>query len=179
MPHFEPLAYSYYEATQPQLPPHNSLPELVHMENPARDILLPLDALTHATVQAETHIDQAIQQMHGIGSHFLLVVNDDHQLIGLVTSACLLGKKPIQILHERRINREQLHVQHLMQPSTSLICLNENELEHARVGHIIASLRDAQQKQALVFHQNEGEAPTIIGLFDQSHIEHQLHHRIE
>ena len=61
-----------------------------------------------------------------------------------------------------------------MTPLNSLEAISIEEVRRAKVGHIVASLRDAGRQHTLVIERNDHDNPLICGIFSLTQIEKQL-----
>ena len=105
----------------------------------------------------------------------MLVVNDAHCVVGVLSRDDLLGEKPITLVQARRIERSQVVVSMLMTPVEQVPFFNIDDIKLARVGNIVSTLRSIKHRDALVINQ-QGDNHTICGLFHVSQINRQLHY---
>ncbi len=157
----------------------NELPELVHMEDPAVSVLIDFTKTpTHTILPSET-LDHAINEMEINGVHLLLVINNDGFLEGIVSSEDTWGEKPIKIIQERRIHRDQVTVKMIMTPLSEIAALDFAVIKSAKVGNIVKTLSSRKQNYALVISPNANEPAQIIrGIFTTSQVSKQLHTNI-
>ena len=152
------------------------LPEMVHINDPALDVMLDFSTCQAFTIKPEQLIDDAAAEMKIRGVHMLLVTTDAQQVIGLISSEDILGEKPVKLSQERRLARHKIMVKMVMVPQTKILTFDLDTLQHAKVGHIINTMKKHQQHYALVIKNNEhGVTHIIKGLFSISQISKQLH----
>lgn len=141
-----------------------SLPELVHLDDPATDILINFETQRPAITHPKSLIDDAMVEMKAHGAHMMLVV-DDFTVQGVISSEDILGEKPMQIIQERRIKRSEIFVRAVMTPREKLVAISYHDLIHSKVGHILATLNLSKHHYLIVVDKKEGvENETVHGL---------------
>lgn len=156
-----------------------TLPELVHMDDPAFVVMTDFSQSTPLTISPDETMDDALDEMKVRGVHLLLVTDAENNIIGLISSEDILGEKPIQIIQENRIQRAQVLVKMIMVPIDKMVAFDEADIEHARVGNIVATMQELRTHYALVVQNHEeGKKQTARGLFNTSQISKQLHQNI-
>ena len=149
--------------------------ELVHMDDPALIVMTDFGQfIAHTTKPTET-IDNALNEMKISGVHMLLVQDEKKQVVGIVSTEDLLGEKPIKLMQENRIERRDINVNMLMAPTKNIIAFNIEDIQQARVGNIVNTMKTRRQHYALVIRFSEEGDPFVRGLFSTSQISKQLH----
>lgn len=152
------------------------LPEVVHVNDSALDVMLDFNLSQPFTIKPEQLIDDAAAEMKVRNVHMLLVTTETRQIIGLISSEDILGEKPIKLSQERRLARHKIMVKMVMVPQTKILTFDMDTLHHAKVGHIINTMKKHQQHYALVVKKsNNGAQQVVQGLFSTSQISKQLH----
>ena len=144
-------------------------PELVHFHDPAMLVYTDFSRVFPLTITADRTIDFALQEMKNAGVRLLLVVNKKHHMIGLISADQIMGDDPVRLAEDRQLDHSQITVAMLMQPQKDIQVLELNHLRDARVGHIVATLHNLEQKYILVVDQG-----VVSGLFSASQISKQL-----
>lgn len=151
------------------------LPELVHLESPATEVMTDFRFVHPVTVRPEIPIDQALEKMKSAGVRLLLVTDDERDIIGIVTSKILLGEAPIKIVREKRIPRTAVTVAMVMVPQSEVPLLDMRSVRNAQVGHIVKTLQQLDRKHILVAEIDPtSKQQRICGLFSTSQIGRQL-----
>lgn len=150
----------------------------VIMESPAIEIMTDLRHSHVATIEPQTSIDLANLYMKQRGVRSLFVLNGDHTLQGVITATDILGEKPMRFNQERQLKHNEITVADIMTPLNSLEAIAIEDVCHAKVGHIIASLCDAGRQHTLVVDKDADGIPVICGIFSLTQIEKQLGHAI-
>ena len=144
-------------------------PELVHFHDSAMLVFTDFSRVFPVTVTADKPIDDALQDMKNSGVRLLIVVNSKHRMIGLISADQIMGDDPVRLAEDRQLDHSQITVEMLMQPQKQIQVLEMSHLRDARVGHIVATLHNLEQKHLLVV-----DAGVVRGLFSVSQISRQL-----
>jgi hypothetical protein len=104
----------------------------------------------------------------------LFVRGADGHLAGLITATDIVGEKPMRLVQERGIRHDEIAVDDLMTPMAQLEALAFDDVRHAQVGHVVASLRKAGRQHTLVVERGAGGRQTVRGIFSTSQIARQL-----
>lgn len=154
------------------------LPELVHLNDPAFMVMIDFSQVPAFKIKHDATLEDAQHEMEFHGTHFMLVHNNDCQLIGVLTATDLLGEKPIKVSSDIRIAHDDIPVEKLMTPLQDVPTLSVDVMDFARVGHIIKTLHTADSPFALVTQTQSDGKESIRGYFSTSQISKQLHHNI-
>lgn len=154
-------------------------PKSVTLESPAIDVMTDLRQMHAAVIVPHVSIDAANAYMMQRGVRSLLVLNRDRALAGLITATDILGEKPLRIIEERRLKHHDILVSDIMTPLNLLDAIPIDDVRHAKVGHVIASLRNSGRQHTLVIDNNTPGEAQVCGIFSISQIEKQLGALIE
>src|SRR5262245_35899043 len=111
-----------------------ALPEATYITAPALSIMVDFKYHNPPVIDADRFINDAAAEMKTHNLPFLLVVDDEKKVLGVLTSEDVLGEKPVKITQERRISRNEIEVNMVMIPAKDLLAINIDDLQHARVG---------------------------------------------
>ncbi len=154
-------------------------PKSVTLESPAIDVMTDLRHMHAAVIEPHVTMDAANAYMKQRGVRSLLVLNQDRALGGIITATDTLGEKPLRFIEERRVKHSDILVSDIMTPLDRLDAIPIEEVKHAKVGHVIASLRDSGRQHALVIDNQLLGKVQVCGIFSISQIEKQLGALIE
>jgi len=154
-------------------PPANA-PERVTLADPAIRVMTDFRAVTAVVILPGDAVDEAHHRMIQRGVRSLLVVNQDRDVVGLITATDILGEKPMQVISQRGIRRGELLVRDVMTPHDRLEALDLADVRTAKVGHIVTTLRKAGRQHTLVVEQDAHAAQSVRGLFSATQIARQL-----
>lgn len=149
-------------------------PQRVRADTPAIEVMTDLRRVPAATISPYTALAEANQAMILRGVRSLLVTTDDRRVVGLVTSADLMGEKPLQVVRERGVRHDEVVVRDVMTPSARLDAMELSEVLRADVGHVVSTLRSSGRQHALVTTNVAGGRQMIRGIFSASQIARQL-----
>ena len=150
-------------------------PARVRIDSPALEVMTDLRQIPAATIDLEAPVDAANRFMIRRGVRLLLVTDDQRQVLGLITTIDVLGEKPVQFALERGIRRQEVRVRDIMTPWEQLEVLHYEDLVHAEVGHVVATLQRAGRQHALVADvMDDGKTQAVRGIFSASQIARQL-----
>ena len=167
-PAYAPRTCVPLEANLPVERPQDP-PELVHLHDSAMQVFTDFASVYPVTVSADTTIDHALEKMKRRRVRLLIVVNQQHRVIGLVSADQIMGDGPVRLAEGYRMDHSQIRVAMLMQPQKAIKVLELSHLRDARVGHIVATLHDLEQKYVLVVDDG-----AVCGLFSANQISRQL-----
>ena len=147
------------------------------LDAPAREVMTDLRRASAVTIGPDASIDEANQTMIAHRVRALFVVDDRRRVSGIITSTDILGEKPLQFMQERNVRHGEVVVRDVMTPSDRLEILDLRDVELARVGDVVATLKVAGRQHALVVETND-EAPSVQksvrGIFSLTQIARQL-----
>lgn len=165
---------------QTLLPHHRRRDRTIRSASPALEVMTDLAQTRLITVHAETSIDDALALMIQAAVRLLMVVNERQQIVGLVTSRDLNGEKPIHFASRERVTRDAIRVADIMVRKAQMEVLQLRDVELARVGDIIQTLRASARQHAVVVEPNPGGDELLLrGLFSITQIGRQLGIEIE
>ena len=161
------------------LRPVQTLPEHVKLTNPATDVMTDLSKINVVTVHATTLMDKANAKMIERGVRMLLVLDDNEQLAGLITASDVLGEKPMRYLQNMGGTYADITVRDIMTPQRELEVMNIQDVKNAKVGNIVATLKQANRQHTLVVSEDAGGHQAVCGLFSITQIARQLGAQIQ
>jgi CBS domain-containing protein len=159
-------------------------PARVTLESSALEVMTDLARTSPATIRPQAPLEGANQYMISRGVRLLLVVDEREVVLGVITATDILGERPMRVAIERGARRDDLTVGDIMTPAAQVEVLELADVEGARVGHVLETLRRAGRQHALVVDYEvlppRGllEAPVrrtmVRGIFSMSQVARQL-----
>lgn len=172
---YQPLSLYQLDSGASYFHPRQSLPERVTTDDPALMVMTDLSQVTAYTTELTTPLNKALDTMIRRGVRLLLARDTNRQIVGLITSRDIEGEKPARILAKAGGAWEDLLVADIMTLQPKLEVLRMEDVANARVGDIIATLRQTNRQHAMVVDADpETGKPAIRGLFSLSQIGLQL-----
>jgi CBS domain-containing protein len=154
------------------------LPERVGLENPALDVMTDFRRLTAFIATPGDTIQQAEERMIRRKVRLLFVMDSQDRVAGLITTTDIRGEKPMQVVQSRGIRRDEVLVADIMTPVERLEAVDYDDITHARVGHVLETLKARGRQHALVIeHTDAGQM--VRGLLSLSQLCKQLGVNIE
>jgi CBS domain-containing protein len=146
-------------------------PGRVSLDDPAFSVMTDLREVSAATTRPEETIDAAQAIMIRRGVRLLFVCARDGSVAGVITTTDLLGEKPVRFMQSRGVAHADILVEDIMTPATLLEALSILDVAQMRVGHIVATLKQAGRKHLMV---SEDNGRSVRGLFSASQVARQL-----
>jgi CBS-domain-containing membrane protein len=169
-----PLSFLRLRAGSGYAQPTQIVPEPVTLEDPAQQVMTDLRSTTAVIILSGDSVDEAHRRMIQRGVRLLLVVDQNRHVVGLITASDILGEKPMQVITQRGIRREELVVRDIMTPQEELEVLDLGDVRAAKVGHIVATLKRSGRQHAVVVEQAGAGHQTVRGLYSATQIARQL-----
>jgi CBS domain-containing protein len=145
---------------------------------PATDVMTDLTTVAAVTVPGSATLDEATDTMIGRMVRSLFVVEAESTIVGMITSTDVMGERPIQVAHRLGIHQKDLTVREVMTPADRLEAIDLEDVLHARVGDIVATLRVSGRQHALVIERLPGGASDRVqmvrGIFSVTEIARRL-----
>lgn len=138
----------------PVLNIHTQQPRVLWSDN-AAEVASSLLVNAPVHVHTSTQLSQADAVLDGVNQRFALVLDAQDQLVGILASRDLHGRKAVKKATELGVAHDELSVDYLMQPISRLPVITQTQLNRARVGDVVATLQKSGQDFLLVQHQGE------------------------
>ncbi len=148
-------------------------PPRVTLDSPALSVMTDFSQTPAATIEPEVGVEYANDYMKRRGVRALLVTEADGGVIGILTATDVLGEKPVKLALERGVKRREIRVADIMTPRALLELLAFEDISQVRVGHIVATLRQAGRQHFLVAERSSS-GERVRGIFSLSQIARQL-----
>ena len=154
--------------------PVQVLPEHVKLSDPAINVMTDLNKVSLVSIRTRTSMDRANAKMIRYGVRMLLVLDDNEQLAGLLTATDVLGEKPMRFLQNMGGTHADIMVRDIMTTQRELEVMKIDDVQHARVGQIVATLKKSNRQHALVAAEGSDGKQTVCGMFSITQIARQL-----
>jgi hypothetical protein len=93
-----------------------------------------LESTTAVIILPADTVDEAHTRMIQRGVRLLLVVDENRNVLGIVTATDILGEKPVQVAVQRGTGRGEIQVRDIMTPQERIEVLDLAALRGAKVG---------------------------------------------
>jgi CBS domain-containing protein len=145
----------------------------VQADSPATDVMTDLARVAAATIPPAASVDEANRVMIRRGVRSLFVVGETNAIEGIITATDVVGERPIQVAQERGLRHAEVLVAHVMTPAAQLEAIDLRDVQQARVGDIVETLKRSDRQHALVIDDRSAER-TVCGIFSLTQIARQL-----
>ncbi len=145
----------------------------MNLDNPALDVMTDFRRLTAFIATPGDTIKQAEERMVRRKVRLLFVMDSEDRVAGLITSTDIHGEKPMQVVQSRGIRRDEVLVADIMTPVDRLEAVDFDDIAHARVGHVLETLKARGRQHALVIENVNGQQ-MVRGLLSLSQLSKQL-----
>lgn len=146
-------------------------PSRLTAESPAMEAMTDLRRIESAAIAPHRNIAECNTAMIVRGVRLLFVEDAQRNVVGVITATDLMGEKPVRFMQERGVRHHEILVSDLMTPASALEALALQEVSHAQVGHIVATLKAAGRLHTFV--TDEG-GKRICGIFSATNIARRL-----
>ena len=170
---YAPLPFLALKAGVAYAQPTQAVPERVSLEDPALQAMTDFNAITAVIILSGDPLDEAHRRMIQRGVRLLLVVDQDRRVVGVITATDILGEKPMRLVMQRNVRREELIVRDVMTPQEMLEVLDLAAVRTAKVGHIVATLKQSGRQHAIVVEHEPSGRPLVRGVFAATQIARQ------
>lgn len=141
--------------------------------SPAVEAMTDLTRVTPAAIEPDASLHKAEERMKHAQVRLLFVLEGDRELLGLVTLNDIHGERPLRVQRELDITHAEIRVRDIMTPLGRLETLAMHDVEDARIGDIIQTLKRSGRQHALVVERTRDGA-VIRGIFSATRISRQL-----
>ena len=142
----------------------------VTLDSPAEQVMTDLARVSAATIRPQAPLDGANQFMIQRGVRLLLVADELERVLGVLSAQDLLGERPMLVAVARGLHRDELAVGDIMTPAEQVEVVTLADIQGARVGHVLETLRRAGRQHALVVDADN----FVCGVFSASQLARQL-----
>lgn len=171
---FAPLTSQPFKAGSGFARPTQVMPQNVTLDDPATSVMTDLRTVAVVAARAKTSLDKANAKMIRYGVRALLVLDDADNVVGILTATDVLGDKPVRFLQQMGGTHADILVRDMMTVQRELEVLKLEDVQKARVGHILATLKAVGRQHAMVVEESADGRQMVRGLFSATQIARQL-----
>ena len=146
----------------------------VTLDSPALEVMTDLARVPAVAINGTASLDQANSYMIARGVRSLFVMEGAGGVCGLITATDVLGERAMRVAHARGMNRGELSVSDVMTPLGAVVAFTLRDVAAAKVGHVVASLRQSSRHHGLVAEPVAQGGERIRGIFSATEIARQL-----
>lgn len=172
---YSPLQLKPLDDFVPYCKPVQELPDHVINDSPAVLAMTDFRQVTAITIEPGVSVDWALQHMKKQGVRLLLVTDGSGKVLGVITSTDVQGEKPMRVRNELGRRHADITVREVMTPHQHLEFISMDDVLHATVGQVVATLRRVGRRHALVIEKDKVTGQQAIrGVFSFTQISRQL-----
>jgi len=167
---FQPLPVALVQPGAGFCAPDQQNPVRVSFEDPASSVMTDLGRVSAVVIRPTDPMDEALARMKQRGVRSLLVIDQERRVVGLITAHDILGERPMRFVEAHGVRHQDIVVHDVMTPREKLEAIGIADVRAAKVGHIVATLRQSGRQHALVTAADG----RIRGIFSATQIARQL-----
>ncbi|MGH8398121.1 MAG: CBS domain-containing protein [Gammaproteobacteria bacterium] len=175
---FKPLPVMTAPSKTSLMRPSDLLPSNVTLNNPAIDVMTDLNRKEAVTVDPNLSLEAAEGRMRNSRIRMLFVLNENADLLGLITLSDIKGMRPMRFQQAMGVSRNEVLVRDVMTPTDKLEALALTDVVQSCVGDIIQTLKSTGRQHALVI-EHTPTGPAIRGIFSARQVGRQLDVQID
>ncbi|WP_313951170.1 CBS domain-containing protein [Accumulibacter sp.] len=172
---FKPLPWTRLKRGVPCHLPKIALCTQLDADSPALEVMTDFRRLAPVTVSRDTSLDDANRIMTLCKAHYLLVSDQQQQLLGIVSEAGTRGHRPLAVAHAVGVRPRDLVVGDVMiKKHDDADVIHLRDLAGAKVGQVVATLKALGVSYCLVVEHDENDNHVLCGVFSLAQIERQM-----
>lgn len=171
---YTPLPYTSLSSDSTYHRPPQRLPEKVTAASAATDVMTDFTKVAAITMGPCASLDAAEQRMIASGVRLLLVTDQSNAILGIITATDLHGDRPLTYLKEVGGKRNEIFLRDIMTPADKLEVLYMVDVENAKVGDIVETMKRVGRQHALVVDLSDDKRQVVRGIFSTKQISKQL-----
>ncbi len=158
--------------------PTQSFESEINRDSSALLVMTDLCKVAAVTVEPNVSIDLALEKMKSSGVRSLLVIDVQQEIVGLITATDIQGEKPLQFTQQVGVSHTDVLVRDIMTKRDDMEAIPVENVQDARVGDIVETLKRAGRQHALVVEGVDGKQ-FIRGIFSATQIGRTLGIKLE
>ena len=144
------------------------------MYSSALDVFTDFTITKPVTVSESMPILEALEYMKSQHVRLLFVLDNQDNFSGIITAADASGRKVMAFMQKDGVSRDQVQVRHVMLGKLNIRALTYPQLEDAKVGDIMLTLKDSGDQHVIVIDESAAGVPRVRGIISSSDISRRL-----
>lgn len=149
------------------------------MDDPATTVMTDFARRHAISIRSDQTLREAETVMISAGIRFLLVLNLEGRLDGLLSYRDISGQKATAAAVRENIRHDELAVSSVMTPLAEVEALDFNQLKKANIRELVEHMRNSGRQHALVTETDKSGHTHVRGMFSIVRIGRQLGVNIE
>ncbi|MCV6609892.1 MAG: CBS domain-containing protein [Amphritea sp.] len=146
----------------------------VTLRSSALEVMTDFSRVAPVTVTETMPVDDALEWMKRQHVRMLFVTNAAQRFIGVITARDISGNQIMQHMSHHGVRRDEVLVAHIMTVKQSLRSLTYEQVDHARIGDIMLTLKSSGDQHLLVLDKSDLGIHRIRGIISASDISRKL-----
>ena len=173
--HFKPLPWTRLKRGVPCYLPKPPVRSRVSANSPALEAMTDFRRLAPATISRRASLDEAKSVMAICKVHYLLVGDEQGELLGIVTEGSTRGDRPLAAAHALGVRPGELVVGDVMiNKHDDAEVMHLKDVAGASVGNVVATLKALGKPHCLVVEHDENDNHVLCGVFLLPEVERQM-----
>ncbi|HJW23338.1 MAG TPA: CBS domain-containing protein [Rhodocyclaceae bacterium] len=149
--------------------------DAVQPGTPAIEVMTDFQRVSPVTIRCDATLVHANNAMLSRSVRFLFVVDEEDEIIGVITARDINGERPVKLIRERGGKYGDLCVEDVMTRQRNMEALTLADVLHAEVGHILQTLKQIGRQHAIVVETDPRDGKeTVRGIFSATAIGRRL-----
>jgi CBS domain containing-hemolysin-like protein len=154
------------------------LPKIVHMDDSAVDCMLDFHKHQPLSFPSNTPLMEARQTMESQEQNVVLVLDESKHLVGVLSLEQALSRRVVSLIEGARVERKDVLLKSVMMPLADVVAVDMEQLKHAKVGHVVATLQSMHVYYIVVYEAQQNSNKKVIrGIFSTSLLNRYLGQR--
>lgn len=154
--------------------PRQDLRQSVALSDPATEVVTNLSKVAAMTINPCASIENASERMIAANVRLLFVTDQYYNVMGLVTARDISGERAVMYIQEHGGKRNDIMVRDIMTPRHRIEVLSLDDIEQAKVGDVVETLRRLGRQHALVMKRGDGDnIDRITGIISTTQVAKQ------
>jgi CBS-domain-containing membrane protein len=166
--------------TIPLLKAHPGIPyDTPHLDNTtvlekddALNVMTDFTEVVPLTIKRDASLDQTLEKMKEHAVRLLLVVENQDNIVGIITVYDIQSEKPMKYATETGVHVNEIRVDMLMTKIEQTPAFDFNAVQRSTVGQVAETMKELDRPHILVIEVNDGQR--IRGIFSSSNISRLL-----
>lgn len=144
------------------------------LRSPAKDVMTDFEKIDPIRINDSTHIDDALAFMKSQHVRLLFAVNGNDEFTGIISAADISGDKPMAVMQQNGLSRDQVEVRHLMLQRMHIKALTYEQINNAKIGDVMLTLKGSGDQHVLITDESLAGVKRVRGIISASDISRYL-----
>lgn len=146
----------------------------IGLHSSACEVMTDFEQVKPVTVSQDMSVVEALERMKSQHVRLLFATDAQQTFSGVVTARDIMGQGVMAYAETHGISREDVLVKHVMVPKTTLQALTYAQVQHAKIGDVMLTLKGSGEQHVLVIDEGIAQVKRIRGIISASDISRKL-----